>query len=441
MVIEESVKLNSMSTNFVNSNASSSKHEYALSEILIMKRLLKLMLLLFASIVGAAHGAPGDLYVAEPTGGGHIYKFAMDGTRITVASGIYQTVALAFDRAGNLFVGNSGAGTSPQPSTIIKITPDGVQSTFATFPSSELLSMAFDGAGNLFVSGGGAVAKIAPDASQSLFARVSGAWPLAFDRSGALYVGSNPIGPSSIIKVLPDGSQATVAKQPQGPSESIVALAFAPNGDLYFILGGAIWKLTVDGAMTQFATGSFKANSLAFDTAGHLFAGMNAYGSSSPAIIKFQPDGSSTVFANGVLLPNGFAFEPVTEKLRNISARAFVDSGDSVLIGGFIVGGSALANNAVVIRAIGPSLTSAGVTKPLSNPILELHDSTGATIMSNDDWQTSQAAQISATGLAPSDSHEAAIFATLPFGNYTAVVRSSDGSNGTALVEVYSVAK
>lgn len=413
-----------------------------------MKTAIKLFVVFVGALALRTHAAPGDLYVTESTGGGHIYKFARDGTRTTVASGIYQPVALAFDRVGNLFVGSSGAtvctqGTQcpPQPSTIIKITPDGTQSTFATFPSPELLGIAFDASGNLLVSGGSAIAKIAPNGSQTLFARVTGAWPLALDRFGNVYIGANPIGASSIVKIAPDGTQTTVAKQPPGPGESITALAFAPGGDLYFVLGGAIWKLSPNGTMTTFATNNygFEANSLAFDAAGNLFAGINAYSSSQPAILQFKSDASSTVFANGVLLPNGFAFEPVTEKLRNISARAFVDSGDNVLIGGFIVGGSALFNNAVVIRALGPSLTAAGVVNPIVNPLLELHDASGAVIMSNDEWQSSQAPQLSATGLQPSDPHESAIFATLPAGNYTAVVRSSDATSGTALVEVYSV--
>jgi hypothetical protein len=70
---------------------------------------------------------------------------------------------------------------------------------------------------------------------------------------------------------------------------------------------------------------------------------------------------------------------------------------------------------------------------------LELRDSTGALVASNNDWQDTQAAQITSTGLAPTDTHESAILATLPAGNYTAVIRSRDQSSGSALVEIYSV--
>jgi hypothetical protein len=157
--------------------------------------------------------------------------------------------------------------------------------------------------------------------------------------------------------------------------------------------------------------------------------------------VKFTSSGAATTFAFGPLLPSAFAFEPVTEKVRNISARGLVASGDNVLIGGFIVGGSALANNAVVVRAIGPSLSRAGVSNPLSDPVLELHDSSGAIIASNNDWQDTQKAQIVASGLAPTDPRESAIFATLPTGNYTAVVLSGDHTTGIAVVEVYSVSE
>jgi len=105
------------------------------------------------------------------------------------------------------------------------------------------------------------------------------------------------------------------------------------------------------------------------------------------------------------------------------------------------VGGSALANNAVVVRAIGPSLAGRGVTNPLPDPVLELHDGSGAIIASNDNWQETQKAQIVRSGLAPTNPRESAIFATLPTGNYTAVVRSADDATGNALVEIYDIGR
>ena len=78
---------------------------------------------------------------------------------------------------------------------------------------------------------------------------------------------------------------------------------------------------------------------------------------------------------------------------------------------------------------------------PLSDPVLELHNAGGALIASNDNWQDGQEAQIKASGLAPADPKESAIFATLPAGGFTAVVRGAGDTTGVALVEVYSIAQ
>ena len=388
-----------------------------------------------------ASGSSGDLYVAEPSGGGHIYRYTPAGAKETFASGIYQPVALAFDRKGNLFVANPGSCVCvPEiicecpPSTIIKITPNGIQSTFATIPGTQLLDLAFDGAGNLFVVANSTIVKIAPDGTQSTFASGLHAWPLAFDSLGNLYVGSS----SSILKFAPDGSRTTFVTF-TGPASSITSLVFGVGGDLFVGRGSSILKIAPDGTRTTFATNDRFSYSLAFDASGILFAGLRAYDSTEPGIVKFTSSGVATTFAQGPLLPWGFAFEPVTEKVRNISARGLVAANDDVLIGGFIVGGSALANNAVVIRALGPSFSGSGIANPLTDPVLELRDSTGGLVAANNDWQDTQKALIEASGLAPSNPRESAIFATLPAGNYTAVVRSRDQSSGTAVVEIYSV--
>ncbi len=398
---------------------------------------LAIALAAFLSVQHAS-AAAGDLYVAEATGSGHIYKFNAAGRKSTFASGLYQPVALAFDRAGNLFVGNSGAGTLPIPSTVIKFTPDGTQSGFAVIQSSELLGMAFDGSGNLFVSAGSNILKIAPDGTKTTFAsNMDGPGPLAFDELGNLYAGVSPPGPGFILKFAPDGSSTTFFTFPN--TTSVIALAFDVNGDLFVTDLDSIVKISPDGNSTPFATGDFEANSLAFDSNGLLAAGLDAFGLSDPAIVKFTPAGVRTTSVSGPLSPNGIAFEPVTEKLRNISARGFVQTGENVLIAGLIVGGNALATNSVIIRAIGPSLSHAGVTNPLQDPVLELHNSSGAIIASNDNWQDTQESQIMASGLAPTDAHESAIFATLPAGAYTAVVRGANNTSGVGLVEVYNV--
>jgi len=122
----------------------------------------------------------------------------------------------------------------------------------------------------------------------------------------------------------------------------------------------------------------------------------------------------------------------------NISTRGFVDTGDNVMIGGFIVGGS--QNRTVFVRALGPSLTAVGVPNALQDPFLELHNGSGTTLATNDSWKSDQQAQITAIGIAPSDDREAAIVSSpLAPGNYTAIVRGTGNATGVALVEIYQL--
>jgi type II secretory pathway component GspD/PulD (secretin) len=132
--------------------------------------------------------------------------------------------------------------------------------------------------------------------------------------------------------------------------------------------------------------------------------------------------------------------------LGNISTRAFVQTGEKVMIGGFIVQGT--APKRVVIRAIGPELTQYGIANALANPRLELHNGTGALIASNNNWQTTilggiissnQVSDIQNSGHAPIAGTESAIIANLQPGNYTAIVRGVSDTTGVALVEVYDL--
>ena len=124
--------------------------------------------------------------------------------------------------------------------------------------------------------------------------------------------------------------------------------------------------------------------------------------------------------------------------LANISTRGFVDTGDNVMIGGFILGNGS-GNARVLIRAIGPSLIAAGVPNALADPILELHNSNGDIIAANDDWKDTQQAEIEATGIPPSDDRESAVVRTFVPGAYTSIVRGKNSTTGVALVEAYQL--
>jgi hypothetical protein len=126
--------------------------------------------------------------------------------------------------------------------------------------------------------------------------------------------------------------------------------------------------------------------------------------------------------------------------LANISTRAFVETGNNVVIGGFILGGPD-GSATIIIRAIGPSLAQLGITNPLADPTLELRDGNGMLLAFDDNWKDNpaQAAQVSAAGLQPRNDLEAAIAATLPAGNYTGIVAGKNGGSGVGLVEVYNL--
>ena len=123
-------------------------------------------------------------------------------------------------------------------------------------------------------------------------------------------------------------------------------------------------------------------------------------------------------------------------QLVNIAGRLLVGTGNNVGIAGFIMNGG--TSKKVLLRAIGPSLSSVGVPNALQDPVLELHDSTGAVTV-NDNWRSSQETEIQQTGLAPSDNRESAIIATLPPGNSTAVIKGSGNGTGIGVVEVYDL--
>ena len=123
--------------------------------------------------------------------------------------------------------------------------------------------------------------------------------------------------------------------------------------------------------------------------------------------------------------------------LGNIATRLRVETGDNVLIAGFIVTGTELKK--IIVRAIGPSLPFAGV---LADPVLELRNSSGGLILSNDNWRIGgQEADIIATGIPPTSELESAIVANLPASNsaYTAIMRGLNNETGIGVVEVYDL--
>ena len=140
---------------------------------------------------------------------------------------------------------------------------------------------------------------------------------------------------------------------------------------------------------------------------------------------------------SGIALVELYDLSPaLLARLANISTRAFVDTGDNIVIAGFILGTHS-GGDRVVVRGVGP----VGVPNPLADPRLELRDGNAMLIASNNNWQDDpvQATQISSAGLAPASSLDAAILATLPPGAYTALLLGNDDTTGVGLVEVYDL--
>jgi WD40 repeat protein len=226
-----------------------------------------------------------------------------------------------------------------------------------------------------------------------------------------------------------------------GPSLTALGISGAlsdPTLELHDSSGATVhnddWQTTIISDFGSDQAGEIRGSGLApldpHESAMIVYLIPGAY----TAVVRGKNDGT------GVALVDAYDLDPTaTSQLANISTRGFVDTGDNVMIGGFIVGGQ--NPHRVIVRAIGPSLPVPGA---LGDPTLELHDGSGTTIATNDNWKTrpdgsSQQAEIEATTIPPTNDLESALVRTLPPGNYTAVVRGNNTATGVGLVEVYNL--
>jgi hypothetical protein len=380
-----------------------------------------------ALVPSSVLAAPGDIYVSSST---DILKYGQDGTRRVFASGLSSPTAMAFDGFSNLFVGEFGTGS------IIKYTPAGVRSVFDTGLNGPS-GLAFDPAGNLFVAlfGENRIIKYTTGSPIRLFASgLNKPIGLAVDRAGNVFVADS--GSGTIFKFSPDGvTRTTFASGLNQP----YALAFDAAGNLYEadFGSGTVFKFTPTGTKSTFASGLNQPVALVFDKGGNLAESDQGSGTIQFLPTKFPLD-------TGVSGQLDLASEPTRHQFLNVSTRALVGTGDNALIGGFIVNGNGQVDDVVLIRAIGPSLMAFGVPGALQDPTLELRAEDGTLIATNDSWKTrsdggSQQALIESTTLAPSDDRESAIYAKLPAGHYTTIVRGAGSTGGVAIVEVYNL--
>jgi DNA-binding beta-propeller fold protein YncE len=258
-----------------------------------------------------------------------------------LGAGLSSPRGLAFDDAGNLYVADSGTNR------ILKITPGGVTTTFAT----------------------------GLDAPRGL----------AFDILGNLYVANS--GDDTVVKITTDGTKMTfVSTGLNGP----FGLAFNAQGTLFVSNTGSntIAKVNLLAWPRPLSTGLNMPEGLALDASGNLFVA--DFGSG--AILKITPGGVVTIDLSGLLGPQFLALAPSLHQFYNITTRGYVQTGNHVLIAGLIVRGDPvgdIGSMSVLVRAIGPDLASFGISDALADPTPELYNSSGQLIATDNDWKSS----------------------------------------------------
>jgi sugar lactone lactonase YvrE len=429
-----------------------------------------------------ARDANGNFFVAD-FANNTIRKITPDGIVSTIAGAVgvegyvdgvgsaarfNQPAGVAVDRFGNVYVGDSNNYV------IRKITPDGVVSTLAGQPgvsgSSDgtgaaahfkyTRALAVDANGNVFVADAlnNSIRKITPLGEVTTFAGCSTCNPgtvdgqgssarfyepnaLAIDGAGNLYVAGSFNG--TIRKITSDAVVSTVAGNPGSFGSTDGPASFArfngPQGIAVDRAGNIYVSDTSNETLRKISPAGFVTT-----LAGSVRFFGSATGTGSAAQFD-QPQGMAVDDAGYIYVVSPYnntisiGGPTAVSQLLNISTRARVQPGDNALIGGMIVTGS--VPKRVLLRAIGPSLAQSGVSTYLADPILDLYDSAGTLLATNDNWRdAANASDIQATGIAPQNDSEAAILTTLqPGQGYTAVVRGKNDDNGIAVVESYDL--
>lgn len=202
------------------------------------------------------------------------------------------------------------------------------------------------------------------------------------------------------------------------------------NGDGQAIRTGVQWESDASIATAFASSGAFPLPSGSAD---------------SVTVASLAPGPYTVHVANaagtaGVVLTEVYDVDHDTTQshFMNLSARATTSTGENVLIGGFIVQGTAA--HPVLIRGLGPALQQYGINSAISNPILRIYNKAGDQIGQNDDWSEAEVgaatAKFPAATKLTAGSKDSAILLTLEPGAYTAIVTDVNGSTGTAMIEI-----
>jgi sugar lactone lactonase YvrE len=431
----------------------------------------------FATIgnpMGLAFDATGNLFVSDASTGS-IIKLTPTGASSTFATGLSGPFGLAFDRTGNLFVSEANTGM------IVKFTPAGAQTPFASGLSTPE-GLAFDSAGNLYEVdfSSGVINKFGPDGTKSNPPFATGllaARHIAIDQNNNVFVAN--FGTQEIFKFTPAGTKTPFAMNTNSgglafePVTSTLANistralvqtgnhvligGFAISGSgpkkvLIRAIGPTLANFSVpnplqDPMLSLHDTTMEIANNDNWQTdpnASQIPANLQPTDPRESAILTMLQPGLYTAIVSGKGGTSGVALVEVYDMdssnavtLTNLSTRGVVQTGDFVMIGGFVTAGAPGSSTQVLIRAIGPSLTQFGISDALADPTVRLFNANGVVIGSNDNWKDTQQAEIQATGNPPTNDLESAILITLPPGGYTAIVTGKNGGIGVGLVEVF----
>ena len=427
----------------------------------------------FRSPIGVAVDSIGNVYVAEIedrglVGGSTVRKITPTRVVTTLAGvdGNYGSAdgtgsAARFGEPSDVAVDSAGNVYVSEPANIRKITPAGVVTTLAGLPYSVDFhdgsadgtgsaarfylpqSIAVDGAGHVYVA----------DTFNNTIRRgfptpISLTQLSNISTRGFVGVGSNAMIGGFIVS----GQPQKVLIRALGPTLTQFGVSNAwltrsvtlLDRSGHPIASNDNWQSTVVDGVT--ITGN---QVTAIQNTGKAPPAAN-----ESAILATLPVGNYTVTLSGVGNATGNALLEVyglpfgtPTSLTNTSTRGIVQTGDKVMIGGFVVAPG--QSQKVMIRVLGPTLTQFGVTNALTNPQLALVDQSNHQLASNDNWQntvvdgttitSSQVSAIQNSGKAPPSANESAIIATLPPGNYTAVVSGVGNTTGIGLVEVYAL--
>jgi hypothetical protein len=214
-------------------------------------------------------------------------------------------------------------------------------------------------------------------------------------------------------------------------------LSSGDSGGAVFLNDGGTWKLA---AINTDVDGPFYATPGGNSFIAALFD-QRGYYTADGTLITGPAPVPSGFFSTRISSQLSWIYSVIDPGFANISSRVLVGNGERVSIAGFVIQGDSTRSKKVVIRGLGPSVKIGDQPMPgrLADPILELHDATGAIISTNDNWRDAQAAEIESSGLAPGDEKDAVIVAFLSAGSYTAVLRGAGGGSGVGLMEVYDL--